>query len=128
MKKLTGLKLNKKFTVYITHPSLRNGRYRGNNTIEWGHHENWRNYATIYLWHEILHSYIGYGDKEHAVIELITDEELRIRLNGGKYPPFVGHNYLGNMKKKMLPKWREYLKSDQHNIRDFIKKSPWHFL
>lgn len=124
IRELTGLRLNKKFAVYITHPSLRNGGYKGNNVIEWGHNEDWPNYATVYLWHEILHSYIGWSDKEHAVIELITDEELRTRLNGGKYPPFVGHKNLESTKKKLLPKWKKYLKSDQQNIRDFIKKSP----
>ena len=61
--------------------------------------------------------------KEHAVIELITDEELRTRLNGGKYPPFVGHGYLQKVKEKLLPKWRKYLKSEKQNIREFIRKS-----
>lgn len=51
IKKLTGLKLNGRFDVYITHPSLRNGKNRGNNLIEWGHNEDWPNYSTIYLWH-----------------------------------------------------------------------------
>jgi hypothetical protein len=35
IEKLTGLKLNKKFTIYITHPTLRNGSYIGNNIIQW---------------------------------------------------------------------------------------------
>ena len=121
IEELTGLRLNKKFDVYITHPSLRNGSYRGSNTIEWGHNEDWPNYATVYLWHEILHSYIGWSDKEHAIIELIADEKLRTMLNGGKYPPFVGHKHLKNIKQKVLLKWKKYLKSNKHNIRDFIK-------
>jgi len=88
-----------------------------------GHHEDWPNYATVYLWHEILHSYIGYSEKEHAVIELITDEELRIRLNGSKYPPFAGHKYLAKIKQKILPRWKKYLKSKKRNIREFMGKS-----
>ena len=123
IEELTKLKLNKKFTIYVTHPGLKNGSYKGNNTIEWGHNEDWPNYVTTYLWHEILHSYIGHSKKEHAVIELITDEELRTRLNGGKYPPFVGHGYLQKVKEKLLPKWRKYLKSEKQNIREFIRKS-----
>ncbi|KKU99309.1 MAG: hypothetical protein UY32_C0002G0045 [Candidatus Jorgensenbacteria bacterium GW2011_GWC1_48_8] len=119
-----GLKLNKKIAVYITHPGLKNGRYVGNNTIEWGHNEDWPNYATIYLWHEILHSYIGYSEKGHAVIELITDEELRTQLNSGKYPPFVGHKYLKSIKNRLLPQWRKYLNSEERNIRKFIKEIP----
>lgn len=120
---LTGLKLNKKFDIYITHPSLKNGSYRGSAMIEWGHHEDWPNYATVYLWHEVLHSYLGRSDKEHAVIELITDEELRVRLNGGEYPSFVGHKHLGKIKQKLLPRWRKYLRSEKRNIREFIRKS-----
>ena len=91
--------------------------------IAWGHNEDWPNYATVYLWHEILHSYLGYSEKEHALIELIADEELRIQLNGGKYPPFVvGHKNLEKMKKKLLPQWRKYLKLKNRNIREFLRK------
>ncbi len=124
VKKLTGLKLDKKFDVYITHPSLRNGKNRGNNLIEWGHCEDWPNYSTIYLWHEVLHSYLGRSDIEHAVIELITDEELRKLLNGDKYPPFVGHRRLALIKIKLLPLWKKYLKSGSGNIKQFIRKLP----
>jgi len=119
---LTKLKLNKKFTIYITHPGLKNGSYKGGNTIAWGHNEDWPNYATVYLWHEILHSYMSYTDKEHAVIELITDEELRTRLNGGTYPPFVGHKHLEPIKKKLLSNWRKYLNSNKKNIKEFMKE------
>ncbi len=120
---LTGLNLDRKLDVYITHPSLKNGSYKGGNVIEWGHHEDWLNYATVYLWHEILHSYVGRSDKEHAVIELVTDEELRVRLNGGKYPPFVGHKYSERIKERILPRWRKYLRLKKCNIREFIRKS-----
>lgn len=124
IRELTGLRLSKNFTVYITHPSLKNGSYVGDNMIEWGHNEDWPNYATVYLWHEVLHSYLGCSDKEHAVIELIADEELRARLNGSKYPPFVGHKHLEKIKKRLLPRWRKYLKSEKRNIRKFIQESP----
>lgn len=119
---LTELRMHKEFDVYITHPSLRNGKYGRNNVIEWGHNEDWSNYATVYLWHEVLHSYIGWSDTEHAVIELVTDEELRIRLNGGTYPPFIGHKHLRNVKRELLPQWKRYLISDKRNIQEFIKE------
>lgn len=122
IKEITGFNLNRDFNVYITHPSLKNGAFRHDNMIEWGHHEEWPNYATIYLWHEILHSYFGKSDKEHAVIEFIADEELRSQLNHIKYPPFIGHEYLKGLKKKIMPFWRKYLSNGRGDIKRFIKK------
>ncbi len=119
VEELTGLNLNKTFTVYLTHPSQRNGVYLGKNKIAWGHSEKWKNYTTVYLWHEILHSYFDLSDLSHAIIELITDEEMRSRLNNSKYPPFVGHEYLSKLKKKLLPPWKQYLKSDKKDIKKF---------
>lgn len=120
--KLTGFKLNKIFNVYITHPSLRNGSHEAGNIITWGHHEDWPNYATVYLWHEILHSHFGKSDIEHAIIQLISDNELRIRLNGGKYPPFVGHRYLHTHMRKLLPYWKKYIAGSKMNILLFTKE------
>lgn len=119
MEGITGLHFDKPFTVYITHPSLRNGKNWGDNIITWGCNEKWTNYSVVYLWHEILHSYLDHSDKSHAVIELATDNELRARLNGDKYPPFEGHMNLLALKKKMLPRWRKYLKLTQKDIRGF---------
>ena len=119
IQELTGFKLNKTFTIYITHPSLKNGRYWGNNKISWGHNEDWPNYITIYLWHEILHSYFQNTDLDHALIRFITDEELRIRLNRGKYPPFIGHENLFPLMNKILPFWKEYLKLKKKDIIEF---------
>jgi hypothetical protein len=117
---LSGLKLPKKnITVLITHPKLRNGfaipQY---NTIGWGHPEDWKNYSTVYLCHEIMHILTSRKAKDykimHALIELITDNELRIRLNKkGRYFKEgrfdVSHSYLLNLEKKILPYWRKYL-------------------
>lgn len=66
---LTGFDLNKAITVKLTHPDLANGLYVDNNTITWGNHEDWDNLSTVYLWHETLHSYLGYTPVEHAVIQ-----------------------------------------------------------
>lgn len=120
IKELTGLELEDTFTIYITHPSQRNGTSFGDHKIGWGHHEDWPHYAVVYLWHEILHTYIGANDLEHAVIQLISDEELRVRLNGGMYPPFVGHGYLMPTTEKILPAWKRYLQQEERDIHQFI--------
>ncbi len=110
IQEITGLDLNKEVTVNIIHPSLNTGQYRRNNTVRWGHHEEWNNYSTVYLWHEILHSYLDYTDLSHAIIQLVTDNELRVRLNNREtYPPFVGHKNLIPLMHKLLPHWHAYL-------------------
>ena len=126
IKELTRFNLNKKFTVYITHPSLKNGCCIENDKIAWGHNEDWPNYSTVYLWHEILHSYfrstnVKFNNKdiEHSIIQFITDNELRIRLNGGQYPPFKGHPKLFPLMKKISPYWIKYLKSEKKDILKF---------
>lgn len=107
---LTGFDLKQQaFTVYLTHPGLRNGRYLGNQTITFGHHEDWPHYSVIYFCHEILHAFFGKTDLDHALIELLTDEELRVRLNDGKYPPYAGHKRLSSLKDQILSHWRKYV-------------------
>jgi hypothetical protein len=122
MSEITGIdfeKENKTFEVYLTHPSLKNGmallhliKKTNRNIILFGHNEDWPNYFTVYMWHEILHFYWLKPKDEnlsHAIIELATDNELRIRLNGGKYPPFVGHSWLEKIRRKIYPYWKKYL-------------------
>lgn len=123
IKEITALRLDKEFGVYITHPSLKEGNYIGKNQITWGHTEEWPNYITVYLWHEILHSYFGNSDVEHTIIELIADEELRCLLNKEKYPPFVGHKHLEKIKRTILPQWKEYLNSEDKDIKKFTKRT-----
>jgi hypothetical protein len=107
--------------IFISHPALYSGRsYPEQNVITWGHSEDWKDYSTVYLWHEILH-HIVYKQKTdanvmHALIELACDNELRIRLNGsGEYfrtsKYTVGHRNLISLEKKILPKWKQYLNS-----------------
>lgn len=121
IKELTGLDLDKSLTVYITHPAFNRGRYLGNNKIAWSHGEDFPNYSTVYLWHEILHSYLEKNDLTHSIIQLVAENELKTRLNGGKYPPFEGHEDLFPIMKKLLPSWKKYLKSKDKNIVQFIK-------
>ena len=79
-----GLKIPKdKITIYIFHPKSFNGHANSEKkTIKWGHSEDWKNYSTVYLAHEILHIIVNdTSENMHAIIQLATDNELRIRLN-----------------------------------------------
>jgi len=116
--------------VYITHPKLRNGMALDEHTIVWGHSEDFRNYSTVYLAHELLHilTHFDRSDIAHAIIELAADEELRIRLNKkGKYFEYPGHRHLLSVKKKILPYWKKYLREEKKDIFTFIKdmKRKW---
>ncbi len=126
---ITGLKLpDEDITVYITHPALRNGVTLSRlNSMCWGHPEDWKNYTTVYLCHELLHILTAERrDSEvmHAIIELACDNELRIRLNGkGEYfnesGKRVGHSELLKIEKQILPHWRKYLKKGKKDILEF---------
>lgn len=130
---ITGVDLNKSITVYIYHPSLNTGSYYAQgNIINWGHEDIWPNYTSVYLWHEIMHSYLGNSDVEHAVIQLLTDNELRVKLNGGSYgnpdlpltQRYEGHPNLFPLMNKLLPDWQRYIDPDNNkrrNINDFIQ-------
>lgn len=120
----------KKISVYVTHPKLKNGMAISKTTIVWGHKEDWSNYSIVYLCHEILHTML-WGDNldiTHAIIELATDQKLRIRLNKkskyfkeGKIE--VGHPKLKKLAKKILPYWKNYLKDRKgKNIFDLEKE------
>jgi len=122
VKSLTGIEFNDDFTVFITHPSLKNGRFIGNKTIVWGHHEDWPNYTTVYLWHEILHYYLGNTKVSHALIQFITDNELRVDLNSGTYPPFEGHHELFKVMEQSLSLWQNYLGSETKNLNELKKE------
>ena len=41
---------------------------------------------------------------------------MRVRLNGGEYPPFIGHSFLEETKHKNFKKWKSYLKNKDTNI------------
>lgn len=134
--KLSGLPLPKeKITVYLTHPNLSNGKVIDKNNIVFGHKEDFKNYFTIYLCHELLHIMIGL-DKTfepdypltHALICLVANNELRIRLNKkGKY--FKENGYLTETKdiikieKTILKYFKKYLKGEMgKNILELKEK------
>lgn len=113
MREITGFSFDDTFRIYIVHPLLRQGSYWGEKKIVWGCHERWPHYTSVYIWHEILHAYLGHDDSAHALIQLIADNELRVRLNGGAYPPFEGHPDLFPRMRRILPHWRAYLETDR---------------
>src|SRR3990167_11058506 len=112
LKKILKIDIPKiKFIVFLTHPRLTNGHYMGNYRICWGHPENWKNYSIVYLAHEALHEILKDHTKlMHAIIELISDNQLRIELNkNGKYFDIDGHKDLKKIEKILYPYWIKYL-------------------
>lgn len=99
----------------------------GGERICWSYRSDFPHYNTIYMWHEIMHSYLpavsSDGKVEHAVIELLTDDEMRARFNNSIYPPFVGHEELKPLKENLLASWRKYLKSPQKKINEYLKEA-----
>lgn len=129
LQSITDFDFNRTIDVYITHPGLLNGVYLPRiSVIEWSNRwenqkdERFLNYTTVYLWHEVLHSYFEHMEIAHVLIELITDNEMRVRLNGGIYPPFEGHNELEELRQNILPQWQAYLKSGRRDIIAFLKE------
>jgi len=120
---------NKEFEVYLIHPSSAIARYLGSNRIVVGMDKEKNNDYTIILWHELMHSKFHLYDSSfsndisHSIIILVTENELRSRLNGGNYPPFFDSDQdLSIIMKKILPYWRVYLKSERDNILEFERK------
>lgn len=112
------------FTVFVVGNLVHQGTYLGNSKIIWGHKEEWKNYSLVYLVHEYLHELLPDTFINHAVIQLISDNELRIRLNkGGRYftceGESVGHEYLRPIEEKILPEWKSYLKHENQTIHSF---------
>lgn len=120
---ITGIDFSRdNYQVFVTHPSIRQGRYLGNNQIAWGGQDHGENYSTIYIWHEILHADDKLGTDcrvKHAIIELVTDIELRKKLNNQEHPPFQGHSDLDGIRDALLDDWRTYLKNSGDGILRF---------
>jgi hypothetical protein len=58
-----------------------------------------------------------------ANVQLLADNEMRIRLNGGSYPPFEGHEEHIAIMENLLPSWREYLQQPRKNIHDYLRNA-----
>lgn len=120
---------DKEIKVLVVSDKTRQGKLMDNNNIAWGHSEDWSNYSMVYLCHEYLHTVLGSSSLEHAIIELATDQELRIRLNKtGEYfscnRKSVGHKHLRKLEREILPQWKDYLnkKTGRNNVFDLIEK------
>lgn len=121
-----------KQTVYL---NLVGGRNLGDGYIEWGIDKlhRFKNYSTVYLVHEVLHSLFKRNNVTHAIIELIADNELRVRLNKplSKKQRYLtpsnrsmeGHPWLDELRLQILPHWIKYLagKTKYKNISAFTK-------
>lgn len=136
IKNTLGLKIpNYTITVYIFHQNLFRGKTNfSTKSILWGHPEDWKNYSTIYIFHELLHMLIPqniqikHNPMIHALIEIIADNDFKMRINkkikkNDKYK--IGHPNLKNLRKSLIDKWEIYLKKREKNkkgnLLDFIK-------
>lgn len=133
--KTSGIDITKeKIIVFITHPKLKNGRViTDKNIILWGHSEDWKNYSTVYICHELMHllTWKRQGNTliMHVIIELMTDNELRIFLQNSseKNMGLIGHKKLLPLRKKILPYWKDYFKNPTNifNLeKEIIKRIP----
>ncbi len=129
MSEITGIDFGKSmFRVYITHPDAEVGKYMGSNAILWGNGIACDIGISTGLWHEIMHSVVPADALNigHAVIELVTDNELAKRMNKHQtftYPPFRGWGRLAEIKQELLPKWEIYLRSGNKSIMRFYRES-----
>jgi hypothetical protein len=75
----------------------------------------------VYLWHEILHSYLPKDPISHCLIQLITDNGIRVLLNKEEQLfPLIGHPALSTLMEAIYPKWEEYLKNSNRNIFELL--------
>jgi hypothetical protein len=120
--------------VLVTHPGQRNGQTFADGPIGWTERHDFSHYDTVYLWHEILHHFIkptrptmDVGNPAHAIIELLSDNELRVRLGGGPYPPFLGHPEDLPFQERLLPQWRTYLRQPRRDVLQFLTQAEAQF-
>lgn len=118
----SGFNLDRKVTVFITHPAVGNGAIQDQNksVIAFGAWPTFSNYFTVYVWHEILHTYMNFDDVSHAVNQLLTDNDLRVYLNNDNLYPLVGHDFLKKIMDDLMPQWIEYKKSPT-DLNSFVK-------
>ncbi len=115
-----------KIKVNISHPKLKNGLAYDNKAIVWWHSEDYKNYSTVYLIHELLHILTknDNSDITHAIIELLADNEMRIRLNSkGKYFEYKWHKHLIETEKNLYEDWINFIKWKDLNLFNYIKKT-----
>ncbi len=106
-------------TSFIVSPSLNTGRNIENNQFIWGHIKGMqdKNYDLIYLVHESLHSYFKKTDLTYAVIENITDIELKKYLRNIEYTFDDCHEYIKMLHMKIQPFWNIYMNKQKKEIK-----------
>jgi len=111
------------FGIYITHPSLTNGYSMGDRRIGWGCSGSFGYYDAVYIWHEILHSYLPKDPISHCLIQLISDNGLRVVLNEeGQMIPLIGHPHLSPLMEKIYSRWEAYLQRSDRNIFKLLEE------
>lgn len=123
------INVESKTDVYILPPSMSDGRTIDSSFIIWGHRNGLTNpdYDLTYLVHEYLHTLFKKNDRKykkhydmvHAVIELISDEGLYLKLNGSK--KLEGHSMLDIHREKVSPLFEQYLQTPNMNIEQFFR-------
>lgn len=107
--------------VFITYPVNAGFFTKSRRYITWGSGDWWDNYSTVYLWHELLHSYVDGLDVSHAVIQIITDSEMKLFLNGGDLNSNDWHKRHRTLMKLIYNNsWNFYLESNM-NMHEFIE-------
>lgn len=122
MNRYAGFDFEREFKVYITEPSIGNGRaFVRDGNIAFGANAEFSGYFTVYIWHEILHFYLPLTDESHVPIQLLTDNDLRIYLGRGSLLPLQGHRSSKPAMMRALRAWREYKKSPT-DLNDFVRR------
>ena len=67
--KSLGIDFEATFDIFLAPTIYKEGHNTRNNQIFWSYQTHWPNYNTIYLWHEVLHSYFDGDstDQTHAL-------------------------------------------------------------
>ena len=124
MEDLTGTSLDTEFEVFITHPGILNSQTIGDKKISFG---GWRpdlkNVHTLFLWSEIMKIVFDDNTIENAIRETMCLEELRIRMNNGKYPPYIGSENLNSTKDQIMPLWGKYVKLKTKHLPSFVEEA-----
>lgn len=123
MSQYSGFSHNNSFNIYMTHPAVGNGQFYPDsaNVISFGAWPTFKNYFTVYIWHEILHFRMNRDDNSHAANQWLTDNELRVQLNNESLEPLQGHKNLIPIMRKNKDLWEQY-KANPTNLNDFAKK------
>ena len=123
IKDIMKIKLNVRCICYVVHEKLNVAYNLKNNIIIFGFENYCKNFCMIYLVHKVLH-YV-FPMKYHAIIQLIADNELRLRMNEKEEYFYINKNKLDNepLCYELYDKWINYLEDKEMNINTFIENN-----